>query len=112
MVRMSIVGMKMELLKCSYYTIDTICSRCTGRGSREVSERGAFRRGALARKKDAQQDEERVLEEKCEEEVMTLNQRELTVAHYEEKFNKLSKFALRLVDTEKAHTRQFFQGLH
>ena len=43
---------------------------------------------------------------------LTLRQGKLTVAEYEKKFNRLSKYALESVLMEKFRCRQFEEGLH
>jgi hypothetical protein len=49
--------------------------------------------------------------EKKEDEFQNLKQGEMTVAQYAAKFNRLSKYCPKLVDTEQNRTRQFIKGL-
>ena len=53
-----------------------------------------------------------LVQERREEEFIGLRQGTLSVAEYETKFTKLSKFASELVATERRRVRRFIQGLN
>ncbi|KMZ11300.1 hypothetical protein BHUM_04587c [Candidatus Burkholderia humilis] len=53
-----------------------------------------------------------VVKERKQEEFIYLRQRTMTVAQYEKKFNRLSKYAPDLVDTDIKRNKRFIQGLN